>query len=167
MSAKNQIYYTFVESPLGSVILVGHTDGLTHINFQDGANRLEIQPEWQQDATALKEAVEQISGYFAGTCKQFDLKLASRGTAFQQQVWDAVSSIPYGSTDSYGAIAKQSDRPKASRAVGAANGQNPLPIIIPCHRVIGSSGKLTGYGGGIRLKKWLLDHESGQYSLNL
>lgn len=165
MLSKDQIYYALVESPLGSVLLVGDDVGLTHINFQDGNNRLAVQPDWEQSDTVLAEAVEQIGDYFQGKRKLFDLTLSTRGTEFQEQVWRAVSDIPYGSTDSYGSIAKQINRPKASRAVGAANGQNRLPIVIPCHRVVGSSGKLTGYAGGVYLKKWLLDHESGQRSL--
>ncbi len=165
MLSKNQIYYAFVESPLGPVLLVRDDVGLIYINFQDGSNQLEIQLDWEQSDAALKEAIEQIGDYFQGDRKLFDLTLSTQGTEFQEQVWQAVCDIPYGSTDSYGSIAKQINRPKASRAVGAANGQNRLPIVIPCHRVVGSSGKLTGYAGGVHLKKWLLNHESGQRSL--
>ncbi|HFC11377.1 MAG TPA: methylated-DNA--[protein]-cysteine S-methyltransferase [Anaerolineae bacterium] len=160
MSTTTQLYYAMVASPLGDVLLVGNQIGLTYINFQAGTNRLEIQPAWEKNEVVLQAAIEQIEDYFAGKRKVFDLPLAPRGTLFQQQVWEAVGNIPFGETASYGGIAGKIGRKKAARAVGAANGQNPLPIIIPCHRVIGSNGKLTGYGGGLQLKKWLLAHES-------
>jgi methylated-DNA-[protein]-cysteine S-methyltransferase len=109
----------------------------------------------------LTRAAEQLAEYFAGERRDFDLPLAPRGTSFQVAVWRALEQIPFGATCSYGELARVVGRPSASRAVGAANGQNPLAIILPCHRVIGANGDLTGYGGGLPLKRWLLDHERG------
>ena len=110
----------------------------------------------------LDETERQLDRYFEGTLTEFDLPLGPRGTPFQQQVWAALCDIPYGETISYGELARRVGRPGSARAVGAANGSNPISIIIPCHRVIGSDGRLTGYGGGIDRKAWLLDHEAGR-----
>jgi methylated-DNA-[protein]-cysteine S-methyltransferase len=114
----------------------------------------------RSDDTLLLDAAAQVSAYFAGELREFDLPLAPRGTEFQRRVWDAVSAIPYGSTASYSEIAAVVCTPAACRAVGAANGRNPLPVIVPCHRVIGMAGELTGYGGGIDRKRALLDLEA-------
>lgn len=114
---------------------------------------------WVPDPTAFEEAVSQLDRYFAGELQRFDLELDMQGTAFQRRVWDALLTIPYGQTRSYGEIAKQIGAPGASRAVGLANGHNPVGIIVPCHRVIGANGKMTGYGGGIERKKLLLGLE--------
>lgn len=113
----------------------------------------------------LAELMRQLEAYFAGLLTSFDLPLAPKGTPFQVDVWTALQTIPYGATCSYSDIAKKIGRADAVRAVGAANGQNPIPIVIPCHRVIGASGALTGFGGGIEMKRWLLAHESGQWSM--
>jgi methylated-DNA-[protein]-cysteine S-methyltransferase len=118
-----------------------------------------------RDDRLLKPAMEQLSSYFAGELQTFDLLLAPQGTQFQKRVWKALLTIPYGETRSYAQIADAIGSPKAVRAVGAANGQNPIPIVIPCHRVIGSNGKLTGFGGGLPMKRRLLDLESAQSSL--
>lgn len=107
----------------------------------------------------LARAAAQLAAYFAGERRDFDLPLAPQGTPFQQRVWDALLAIPYGAVRSYGDVARAIGRPAASRAVGAANGRNPIAIIVPCHRVIGASGQLTGYGGGLPTKRWLLEHE--------
>lgn len=117
---------------------------------------------WIVDRTPFRDAIDQLKAYFAGKLTQFDLSLAPEGTPFQQSVWNALLTIPYGETTSYSAIARQIGRPNAIRAVGAANGANPIPIIIPCHRVIGSNGKLTGFGGGLPTKEHLLKLESKQ-----
>jgi methylated-DNA-[protein]-cysteine S-methyltransferase len=109
----------------------------------------------------LARAAAQLAEYFAGTRRTFDLPLAPRGTGFQRIVWHALAKIPYGETRSYGELARAIGRPAASRAVGAANGKNPLSIVVPCHRVVGASGELTGYAGGVATKRWLLDHEAG------
>ena len=115
---------------------------------------------WVKDADPFKEVSLQLDGYFAGDRRQFDLALAPEGTEFQRRVWSALTEIAYGETWSYGELARHIGKPKASRAVGAANGQNPIPVIIPCHRVIGSSGKLTGFGGGLQTKEYLLGLEA-------
>ncbi|GJM41242.1 MAG: methylated-DNA--protein-cysteine methyltransferase [Ardenticatenaceae bacterium] len=148
-------------------MLAGNEKGLTQVAFQDGVNPLVPQPDWQRDdsrwATAtsalLSTAVSQLTAYFAGERTQFDLPLAPKGTPFQQQVWAYLQTIPYGRTTTYGAIAEQLGNPKSSRAVGAANGRNPIAVIIPCHRVVGSSGKLTGYASGLKFKEALLGLE--------
>ena len=115
-----------------------------------------MDPEWREDKVPLREVIQQLRAYFAKELETFELTLAPEGTDFQQSVWNELCGIPYGETISYGELAKRVGNPKASRAVGAANGQNPIPIIIPCHRVIGSDGKLTGFGGGLPIKEKLL-----------
>ena len=115
--------------------------------------------DWQQDDDALREAALQLDAYFAGELREFELPVDPGGTAFQRNVWQALQTIPYGITVSYGELAQQLKKPTATRAVGAANGANPVPIVIPCHRVIGADGSLTGFGGGLDIKRWLLEHE--------
>ncbi len=115
----------------------------------------------------LAEAADQLAQYFAGERTEFDLAVAAVGTSFQQLVWRALTTIPFGETWTYGELARAIGRPSASRAVGSANSKNPLGIIVPCHRVIGTSGELTGYAGGMAAKKWLLGHERGQRSLDM
>jgi methylated-DNA-[protein]-cysteine S-methyltransferase len=151
--------YTLVPSPLGEVLIAGDEAGLRRIVFQEGTHPMRIGRDWVRDASELREAVEQLAAYFAGKLREFDLRLAPSGTAFQLRVWEELRRIPYGETRSYGEIARALGFPKGSRAVGAANGRNPLPIVVPCHRVIGASGKLTGYHGGLQLKVGLLELE--------
>ena len=161
-AGRNQsimISYAILPSPVGDVLIVGGESGLTLINFQDGPHPMAPRKEWKKDGSGLEPAVQQFRAYFHGRFSRFRLKLALGGTAFQQQVWLALQKIPYGETVSYGEIAKRINRPQAGRAVGAANGRNPLSIVIPCHRVIGTKGDLVGYGGGIHIKKALLDLE--------
>jgi methylated-DNA-[protein]-cysteine S-methyltransferase len=124
-------------------------------------------PGWREAREPFSQAIEQLDQYFAGERTEFDLELDMRGTQFQNDVWNALLTIPYGETRSYGEIARQIGRPDRARAVGAANGCNPVSIIVPCHRVIGSDGSLTGYGGGLPRKRFLLDLEAGVGSLNL
>ena len=124
-----------------------------------------MDPEWREDKAPLREVIQQLRAYFAKELETFELTLAPEGTDFQQSVWNELCGIPYGETISYGELAKRVGNPKASRAVGAANGQNPIPIIIPCHRVIGSDGKLTGFGGGLPIKEKLLALEQRQMRL--
>jgi len=138
------------------LLLVGTADALTSIWLPSGRDRLEPKSHWIESAAPFKEAVRQLDAYFAGRLRQFDLPLAPTGTPFQQRVWRALCDVPYGETVSYGELARQIERPAAVRAVGAANGQNPIPIVIPCHRVIGSDGRLVGYGGGLPAKSMLL-----------
>jgi methylated-DNA-[protein]-cysteine S-methyltransferase len=121
---------------------------------------------WERDDTAFSDAVEQLEAYFAGERREFDVELDPVGTDFQRRVWDALLTIPYGETRSYGYIAEQIGAPGASRAVGLANGRNPIGIIVPCHRVIGANGSLTGYGGGLERKQLLLDLERGRLALD-
>jgi methylated-DNA-[protein]-cysteine S-methyltransferase len=153
------LFYTQAPSPLGPLLLVGTADALTHIWLPSGRDRLDPEPGWVESPRPFKEALRQLDAYFAGRLRQFDLPLAPSGTAFQQRVWQALCDIPYGETVSYGQLARQIERPAAVRAVGAANGQNPISIVIPCHRVIGSDGRLVGYGGGLPAKSMLLDLE--------
>lgn len=152
--------YCVIQSPVGRLLLAGNARALTHISFQDGRHPITPDPEWTYSETPFHHAIRQLKEYFSGKRKTFTIKLASKGTPFQQQVWQALRAIPYGHTQSYGQIAKAIGKPKAVRAVGAANGQNPVSIIVPCHRVIGSNGKLVGYGGGLSIKETLLDHEN-------
>ena len=146
------INYCYLESPLGTLRLVSDGTALNRLELPDliGADG-EL-----ADSQILREARRQLLDYFAGKRRTFDLPLAARGTDFQRQVWRVLTHIPFGDTRSYAAIARQLKRPRAVRAVGAANGKNPLPIIVPCHRVIGSNGSLTGYAGGLAAKKQLL-----------
>ena len=148
--------YSFCDSPCGPLLIAIDDVGLRHVEFMLGEHPVIPQPEWQQDDTALTLYREQFTAYFAGRLQNFDLPLAARGTPFQQAVWRVLCDIPYGETVSYLDIATAIGNPKAVRAVGAANGRNPLSIIVPCHRVIGHSGNLTGYAGGIPIKRWLL-----------
>jgi methylated-DNA-[protein]-cysteine S-methyltransferase len=155
-----------IDSPVGRLRLTSDAAGLREIWFlgrqracDDGApGNL---PEDDAGTTVIAEAVRQLRAYFAGELREFDLPLAPRGTAFQLEVWHALTGVRYGETTSYGAIAAHIGRPRAVRAVGAANGANPLPIVVPCHRVIGSDGSLTGYGGGLPIKRALLALERG------
>ncbi|MDO8273584.1 MAG: methylated-DNA--[protein]-cysteine S-methyltransferase [Gammaproteobacteria bacterium] len=143
------IYYSYLASPIGDLLLAGDGVNLHLLGFPEGKMRTRHQEIWRPDDTVFAEVKSQLNAYFAGELQDFDLPLAPQGTEFQMSVWKALTTIPYGSTRSYGEIAGQVGKPKASRAVGAANGQNPIPIIIPCHRVSGCTGKLTGFGGGL------------------
>lgn len=154
-----RIYYTTIDSPLGEILLTGTTAGLSGIYFQEGANRQEPEADWERDEAIFAEAIAQLQAYFAGSLRRFDLPLVLQGTPFEMAVWQLVRAIPYGETTTYGSLARKLGKPGAARAVGLANGRNPLPIIIPCHRVIGSDGSLTGYGAGISFKEALLATE--------
>jgi methylated-DNA-[protein]-cysteine S-methyltransferase len=153
--------YLTVDSPIGRLVL--QTDGVSLIGlYMDVPGRpIQGMSAWQEDANAgpLPEAVRQLEEYFAGKRRDFDLPLHLDGTEFQQRVWRVLTEIPYGETWSYGELAKRIGNPNASRAVGLANGRNPVSIVVPCHRVIGADGSLTGYGGGLQRKQWLLAHE--------
>jgi methylated-DNA-[protein]-cysteine S-methyltransferase len=151
-----RLFCSFTETPVGRLFLAGDSAGLRRIEFCSETTKSEIDPEWIEDRARFSDVMQQISEYFEGTRKTFDLPLAPAGTPFQQAVWRGLQSIPYGQTISYRDLARAIGRPSAIRAVGAANGRNPLPIIIPCHRVVGSSGHLTGYGGGLHIKESLL-----------
>ena len=157
--------YVWEESPVGPLLLAADDEGLRYVLF--GSGRAEVRPEpgWREDGTRLADVVRQLRAYFTGDLRRFDLPLAPQGTPFQQRVWRELLEIPYGETMSYGELARKIGSPSASRAVGLANGSNPISIVIPCHRVIGSSGKLTGYGGGLEKKEWLLALERGRLPL--
>ncbi len=144
-----------MESPVGVLRLVVRGEALVAVHLED-----ELPAVPPDDAhPVLARAKAQLEEYFAGTRRAFDLPIEPEGTAFERSVWQALLAIPHGATTSYGAIATLLGRPSAARAVGAANGKNPLAIVVPCHRVIGASGALTGYAGGLERKKWLLEHE--------
>ena len=149
-------HYTYMESPVGRLLLAGDETGLQRVAFAEGGKALQPEPDWRNDARPLRQAVEQLKAYFSGDLRAFDLPLRMEGTTFQLAVWRALRDIPYGETASYGEIARRVGTPQGSRAVGLANGSNPIAIVVPCHRVIGSNGKLTGYGGGLNNKETLL-----------
>ncbi len=163
--AMSTTYYTRIESPLGPLTLAADDAGLRRIEFTNGKRPLRPDPPWREDTVPLREVIRQLRAYFAGDLQTFDLPLAPQGTSFQLKVWNLLCDIPYGETISYGELARRIGNPKASRAVGLANGSNPIPIVIPCHRVIGSNGKLTGYGGGLPVKEKLLAMERRQLRL--
>ena len=152
-------YYHYHNPPIGELLLAGDGELLALLGFPSGKMQRRHDVDWALDASPFKEVCRQLDSYFAGELVQFDLPLQPVGTSFQESVWRALREIPYGETWSYGQLAAHIGKPKASRAVGAANGVNPIPVIIPCHRVIGSSGKLTGFGGGIETKQFLLGLE--------
>jgi len=156
------IAYTIMNSPLGRILVARNADGLTRINFQDGTEAISPQAGWREQAAALVNATAQLEAYFRGELRQFEIPLAPEGTAFQRQVWQAMKAIPYGQTITYAELARQVGRPQAARAVGGASSRNPLPVVVPCHRVVGSDGSLTGYAGGLHLKQALLDLERGK-----
>ena len=154
--------YDLMDSPVGSLLLVADGDALCGVHFEPHRQREQGAEGWRRVNGAdpvLGPARVQLAAYFAGETTTFALPLGPRGTAFQARVWMALRDIPFGATISYGELARRVGQPTASRAVGAANGRNPLPIVVPCHRVIGSSGALTGFGGGMERKRWLLEHE--------
>jgi len=157
--------YAQIESPLGPLLLAADDAGLRQILFVKGRQSAQPESSWEGDRSLLKETIRQLHAYFAGELENFDLQLAPEGTPFQLGVWRSLCDIPYGETISYGELAGRIGNPKASRAVGLANGSNPIPIVIPCHRVIGSNGKLTGYGGGLPIKEKLLALERRQLRL--
>jgi methylated-DNA-[protein]-cysteine S-methyltransferase len=156
-----EVRYTRLATPVGALLVAETHDGLLSVWFEAGRRRRPIDPAWRPADPSAIDAAGQLTEYFAGTRRTFDIPLAPRGTAFQRRVWAAVAAISYGETRSYGAIAAEIGAPDGVRAVGAANGQNPWPIIVPCHRVIGSDGSLTGYGGGLAIKRALLEFERG------
>lgn len=152
------VFCTTMDSPAGRLTLAGDRDGtLTHVHFGDAPPGA----PWTPSPAPFAEAVRQLALYFAGRLREFNLPLAPQGTPFQLAVWEELRRIPYGATNTYGELARRLGQPGAARAVGLANGANPIAIIIPCHRVIGASGHLTGYAGGLDIKRRLLDLEAG------
>ncbi len=157
--------YSYVESPIGDLLVAGDNGVLKLVSFPNESMSRELDPNWVRDDAEFAEVRRELREYFAGERESFDLELAADGTDFQRSVLAVLRRIPYGETRSYGDVAREVGRPNASRAVGAANGRNPIAIIIPCHRVIGSDGSLTGFGGGLEAKQYLLELEQKQKSL--
>jgi methylated-DNA-[protein]-cysteine S-methyltransferase len=158
------MYYCIVKSPIGPILLAGDEEGLKHVNFMKGKKKIEVSDDWVENEEFFREISGQLEAYFSGKLKSFDVKLAAEGTEFQKSVWKALCEIPYGETRSYKDIAVSIGKPKAYRAVGLANNRNPIAIIVPCHRVIGADGKLTGYAGGLDVKEFLLKLEENNLS---
>lgn len=158
--------YRTIDSPIGPLTLAGEGDVLTNLRMVDQTYEPD-RADWVRDDAAFPDAVEQLAAYFDRKLQTFDLKLEMAGTQFQRKVWEALRTIPYGETRSYGEIARQIGAPTAFRAVGLANGHNPIAVIVPCHRVIGANGSLTGFGGGLERKSALLDMEKNSANLTL
>ena len=153
-------HYTHLDSPVGPLLLAGADGILMLINFPTGSQALQPRPEWVRESAMFAEAARQLRNYFEGGRTDFSMALEMDGTDFQKETWTALRAVPFGATVSYGELARLVGRPKASRAVGAANHANPLPIVVPCHRVIGSDKSLTGFGGGLETKLKLLALEN-------
>ncbi|MGV8940892.1 MAG: methylated-DNA--[protein]-cysteine S-methyltransferase [Lysobacter sp.] len=152
--------FTTIDSPVGPLLLAADDDGLLLVEFQQSRHRIKRTDDWAEGGHDVLDATRtQLGEYFRGEREHFDLPLAPRGTEFQRDVWLTLATIPYGQTVSYAQLAGRVGRPAAMRAVGAANGRNPLPIVLPCHRVIGADGSLTGFGGGLPTKQFLLELE--------
>lgn len=153
-------YYTTMPSPIDDLLLVSDGDALTGLYMDQSRDGRAVEASWQRDPGPFREVVRQLQAYFEGRQGPFDLPIRLQGSAFQQVVWAALRELRAGERISYGELARRIGRPGAGRAVGLANGRNPISIIVPCHRVIGARGSLTGYGGGLIRKRWLLDHEA-------
>lgn len=152
-------YTTTMDSPLGPIRIAGTDAGLTRVDFQHGLRPVEPIPGWQDAPDVLSDAVQQLHEYFEGTRQTFSVTLAPDGTDFQHEVWRALQHIPFGTTLTYQDLAQALGKPKGARAVGSANGRNPIAIMIPCHRIIGRDGRLRGYASGLPIKRQLLQHE--------
>jgi methylated-DNA-[protein]-cysteine S-methyltransferase len=157
--------YGYVDSPLGDLLVLGDHAGLRGLYMQTTRYPVRVGSDWIRDDGAFAEVRTQLGEYFAGERREFDVPLAAAGSLWQKQVWAALVAIPYGETASYGQIAREVGVPDGARAVGLANGQNPISIIVPCHRVIGADGSLTGYGGGLPAKQFLLSLEAAHSGL--
>jgi methylated-DNA-[protein]-cysteine S-methyltransferase len=153
------MYWCETDSPVGRLLLAGDAAALRLVHFQSGPHPVRPPPQWREDGVPFARALAQLGEYFGGARRSFRLRLAPQGTAFQLAVWQALQSIPYGQTVSYVELARRLGNARGARAVGLANGANPLPIIVPCHRVIGADGSLTGFGGGLYIKRALLSLE--------
>jgi methylated-DNA-[protein]-cysteine S-methyltransferase len=157
----NTTLYTTIESPIGELLLTGDGHALSRLSMQNGRRPIRIDPRWQRRDEPFEDVRRQLLEYFGGSGRAFDVPLQMNGNQFELLVWSALREIPYGETVSYGRIAKEIGQPGAARAVGLANGRNPVAVIVPCHRVIGADGSLTGYGGGLERKQFLLNLEAG------
>ena len=158
--SKHITHYTYMDTPLGFLLLAGCKEGLRMISFPRGSQARKPLPEWQADKDMFTQAQSELEAYFEGSLHEFSTSMILEGTDFQKQVWAALQQVPFGELASYGDIAKTLGKPGAARAVGGANNANPIPIIVPCHRIIGADRSLTGFGGGLPTKKFLLDHEA-------
>lgn len=152
-------FYSELDSPVGTLLLRGDAEVLTGLYMHEQRHRPDLPAGCERNDKAFKLVREQLKAYFAGKLQEFELKIRGEGSEFQRSVWRALCKIPFGETESYGGLAKRIGNANASRAVGLANGKNPIGIIVPCHRVVGANGSLTGYGGGLERKQWLLEHE--------
>jgi methylated-DNA-[protein]-cysteine S-methyltransferase len=159
------LMYTTVKSPIGKLLLVGDGESLQGLYMQDAPRPRKIDPSWEHSAEPFADVEAQLDEYFTGRRSEFDVRLALHGNPFQLRVWDELRRIPCGTTTSYGELARRIGNPEGARAVGLANGQNPVSVIVPCHRVIGADGKLVGYGGGLERKRLLLELEAGVMQL--
>jgi methylated-DNA-[protein]-cysteine S-methyltransferase len=164
-SKETTMRYTLIASPLGELLAQRDELGITGLYLPTGRNAVVPSEHWTRDDDAFDDVRTQLTQYFAGALREFSLPLNAHGSAFQKRVWAALAEIPYGETATYGQTAQAIGTPTASRAVGLANGQNPISIVVPCHRVIGADGSLTGYGGGLEAKRWLLSHEAAHAGL--
>jgi methylated-DNA-[protein]-cysteine S-methyltransferase len=154
-----RLLYTQLRSPIGELLLAGDGETLHRLHMLDGPHPIAIEQDWRRADDAFTEVTRQLAQYFAGERTDFELALQMHGSPFQRSVWSALREIPYGQTASYGEIARRVGQPGAARAVGITNARNPISVIVPCHRVIGANGTLTGYGGGLERKRFLLDLE--------
>lgn len=159
--------YTFIASPVGDLLVRGDGESVIGLYLPDHKRGLTPESSWRRDDNAFAPVREQLAEYFAGSRQQFDLPLRLEGTEFQKLVWEQLQQIPFGETITYAELARRVGEPMASRAVGSANGRNPVSIIVPCHRVIGADGKLTGYAGGVEKKRWLLEWERDHAGVGL
>jgi methylated-DNA-[protein]-cysteine S-methyltransferase len=160
LGAETPTYTTTLDSPIGPLALTSRDGFITGLYMQDQNHAPAGTDGWLADPSPFEQAREQVLAYFSGELTQFDLPLRLDGTAFQRRVWEGLGAIPYGQTISYGELARRIGNPKACRAVGLASGRNPVAVIVPCHRLIGADGTLTGFGGGLDRKRWLLEHEA-------
>lgn len=166
IAQTHSLFYTSMHSPIGELLLLGDDQALHGLYMQEGRKPVQVAPQWRRSAAPFAGVQAELREYFAGERVSFQTPLAMDGSPFELRVWRALTEIPYGETVSYGEIAKRIGQPSAARAVGLANGRNPIAVIVPCHRVIGANGTLTGYGGGLERKQLLLELEQGQARLS-
>jgi methylated-DNA-[protein]-cysteine S-methyltransferase len=165
--ASDVLLYTTIDSPIGELLLLGDGHTLHGLYMQGGRKPIAVAPAWERAEAPFAALATQLEEYFAGRRETFDVSLQMHGTPFERRVWSALREIPYGETTSYGELASRIGQPTGARAVGLANGRNPIAVIVPCHRVIGADGSLTGYGGGLERKRILLELERGQAQLQV
>jgi methylated-DNA-[protein]-cysteine S-methyltransferase len=165
--SSGALLYTTIDSPIGELLLLGDGEHLHGLYMQGGRKPIAIAPAWERAEATFAALTTQLEEYFGGRRETFDVPLRMHGTLFERRVWSALREIPYGETTSYGELASRIGQPTGARAVGLANGRNPVAVIVPCHRVIGADGSLTGYGGGLERKRILLELERGQAQLHV